>query len=186
MSDLDLQKFCSVDPCRYYLTRPFSFGEFSYASNGHVMIRIPRRSEIPEQEKKEVNWNAPLACHEGAQFSPPLDIKLPPLSDDAEPCVNCFDGRVHNCPDCECVCEDCNGTGNDIPERRTSTTLNGSLTALRYVRLILSLPGIVIGKSAGEGLPIPFQFDGGIGALMPLSRKYPTHIEVSAAKGEAT
>jgi hypothetical protein len=36
---VDLQGFCSTDSGRQNLQKPFSRGEFTWATNGHVLIR---------------------------------------------------------------------------------------------------------------------------------------------------
>ena len=48
MSDIDLQQFCSKDDTRPYICKPFSFGEFSYATNGHIIVRVARRADVEE------------------------------------------------------------------------------------------------------------------------------------------
>lgn len=180
MSNIDLQKFCGVDETRPYLMRPFSFGDFTYATNGHVMVRLPRISDVKEIEKSGT-WDKPLDCHAGADFRAADDFLLPALKPSEEEQCSVCDGRgyIHDCPDCECICSMCDGKGFEIAEKRTSTTLCGASCSLRYVRMILDLPGIEIsGNPSANGSPIPFRFEGGIGALMPLNCRYPDHIEI--------
>src|SRR5574337_601455 len=43
---IDLKKFCSKD--RPKLLDPFSGGEFTYASNGHIAVRVPRCAEYAD------------------------------------------------------------------------------------------------------------------------------------------
>lgn len=43
----DLTPFCSPD--RPELNRPFSDGPFSYATNGHVLLRVPRLAGVPDR-----------------------------------------------------------------------------------------------------------------------------------------
>ncbi len=45
---IDLKPFCGDNDIRYYLNEPFSEGEFTYATNGHILIRVPRRDDVPE------------------------------------------------------------------------------------------------------------------------------------------
>lgn len=46
---IDLQKFCSVkDDSRYFLHAPFSRGKYTYATNGHIVVRVARRDDVPE------------------------------------------------------------------------------------------------------------------------------------------
>lgn len=49
---IDLKPFCErADSYRDYLHQPWSRGAFTYASNGHIAIRVPRRDDVPENEK---------------------------------------------------------------------------------------------------------------------------------------
>ena len=48
---IDLKPFCSREVGREYLRQPFSFGEWTYATNGYVMVRVPRRDDVPENDK---------------------------------------------------------------------------------------------------------------------------------------
>ena len=40
---IDLQPFCGEDHDRWYLMKPLSFGDYTYATNGHIVIRVTRR-----------------------------------------------------------------------------------------------------------------------------------------------
>ena len=43
---INLDIFC--DPSSPGLTRPFSVGTWSYATNGHILVRVPRRDDVAE------------------------------------------------------------------------------------------------------------------------------------------
>lgn len=50
---LDLNQFCdptSREPGRD-LSVPFSLNEHTYATNGHICVRVPRRPDVPENNK---------------------------------------------------------------------------------------------------------------------------------------
>ena len=49
---MDLQQFCSVgdEYNRYRIHRPFSRGAWSWATNGHILVRVARRADIPEDQ----------------------------------------------------------------------------------------------------------------------------------------
>ena len=102
MQTLDLVKFC--DPCdiREYCRQPFNEGEFTIATNGHVLLAVKRDAafdgnpsrgpgavEILEIDKPHT-WHA----------LPPVDVDIPPIA----------------------VCAACRGTGKaikaDCPECR--------------------------------------------------------------------
>lgn len=171
---VDLQLYCSSDPYRTYLHKPFSSGAFSYGANGHIMVRVPRNEGIPEQTKQG-EWDRAFKALPDATFSTLSHKPIPehPLG----PCQAC-DGRgfLHNCPDCECECERCHGHGTTYPD--ISTTIRGQLYALRYVAMILALPGVQIADKTEPACPLLFKFDGGDGAVMPRTRQGREHIEI--------
>jgi hypothetical protein len=137
---LDLQQFCSTDETRHYLLNPFSRDGFTYATNGHIMVRVALRPDVPDVDKK-FNQEGPLKDLESATFFRP-SFELPPKPVRGE-CPTC-EGRgfKHNCPGCECQCGTCDGSGESDGERLFSTSIGPKIFALNYVRQVLSLPGI--------------------------------------------
>lgn len=90
MNAADLRRFCAeADDIRCYLCQPWSWGEWTYATNGHIMVRVPRMADVPENEKAP-DGEAVM----GKQVSPKNWIPVPAATMP---------------PDVEC--EDCNGTG---------------------------------------------------------------------------
>ena len=52
MTKDDLQKFCAgADDLRYYLQAPWSRDKWSYATNGHIIVRVPRLADVAEEPK---------------------------------------------------------------------------------------------------------------------------------------
>lgn len=174
---IDLSIFCGRDESRPYLLQPFSFGEFSYATNGHVMVRVPRLPDVAEQTQKG-KWDAPFEGLEQAAFSAPK-FTLPKQPAQDTECEAC-DGRgfEHDCPDCECTCSACDGSGSEAAEANVSTSYEGAVFALRYVRRVLALPGIELAHVKASDAPLFFRFDGGAGALMPMRGESANHINV--------
>ena len=43
---INLEIFC--DPSHPGLARPFSIDAWSYATNGHILVRVPRRDDVTE------------------------------------------------------------------------------------------------------------------------------------------
>jgi hypothetical protein len=81
---------------------PFSRGEYSYATNGHIGVRVPRRDDIPENESAPKAENAfskaepLLRSIEGASPIP----ALPPI--ETKRCHVCKgEGKVVKCDDCD-------------------------------------------------------------------------------------
>jgi hypothetical protein len=174
---VDLHPFCGSDEIRPYLMKPFSFGDFSYATNGHILVRVPKREGVEPPDKK-FNPDKPLADLEKASFTAPI-FKLPPQPAADTECEAC-DGRgyEHDCPHCECTCHACAGTGSQAAEGNYSTSYEGVNFALRYVRKMLALPGIEIAKPRDKEAPLLFRFEGGVGAVMPLRGTMLNHVEV--------
>jgi hypothetical protein len=166
---IDLKPFCGTQETRYYLLKPFSRGDFTYATDGHICVRVARRDDAPEQEIPDVTS---LSWAE-REYTPLPAIDLPAVS--MEPCMSCYDGSFHDCPDCQCKCEDCNGTGETDSDIKTSINLIGRPFALRYVRLIAALPNTAI--AAVDDKTIAFRFDGGEGLLKGLHKPKKNHIE---------
>jgi hypothetical protein len=173
-----LKDFCSKDPARYYLTEPFTQDEYTYATNGHIMVRVPKIDGVgPCKSHTPFNADGPLKGIDEIQFEP-FDFKLPLDPGSKGDCPDC-DGRgyEHDCPDCECECDLCHGSGEADPELRVSTTVAGRIFSLGYIRMITRLPGALIGKTK-DNTPLFFKFDGGVGAVMIRSAPLKDHIEI--------
>jgi hypothetical protein len=105
-SKIDLTLFCAAsgDP-RFYLTRPFSIGDYTLASNGHILIRIARQDDImpPENmpEKAAMTCvdlpsriNKKLGTETGALRLAEFDPELV----DCDTCAGA--GKINICPQC--------------------------------------------------------------------------------------
>lgn len=177
---IDLQPFCGADAARPYLMKPFSQGDFSFATNGHIMVRVARQEGV-DPPGKDFDANAPLAGVEQAAFAPPPAYTLPPLQTDLTECQKCDgSGHAHECPDCECPCERCDGTGRENPERHVSTRVGTAIYAMRYVRKMLALPDVEIAQPDPKA-PLLFRFRDGVGALMPRRCEDSKHVEIFKA-----
>lgn len=184
---IDLQQFCDTSEYRPYMRKPFSRGVFTYALNGIIGVRVPRLADAPEQENPEKPNLAQIPWDDLIGEVHPVALSLPPKKPKSvEECPDCFDGKEHDCPDCDCVCESCDGT-NKIEidgDRDHSIDLFGIPFDLKYVRLVAALPGIQIGKWPKpwrNGVGLAFVFEGGTGLLMPLGSPYKHHITEAAA-----
>ena len=180
---IDLKPFCGTEETRSYIMQPFSRGDFTYATDGHICVRVARLIDASEQDKPNVTklpWEALAA----ANFVPAPAFNLPAKADPTfEPC-DCYQGKIHDCPDCECECETCDGSGtikND-DDNNKSVGLLGISFARKYVRLLETLPGLQVATIGGlyDGIVgLAFKFDGGHGLLMPLRRQRKDHVEVT-------
>ena len=103
---IDLQRFCAneSDP-RPYLRAPFKRGQWVYATNGHVCVRVPVESE-PDAQESDRSPNA------GALFEKHIENReceflLMPKIPDLIQCSGCAgEGRVR-----AIKCAPCSGTG---------------------------------------------------------------------------
>jgi hypothetical protein len=180
---LDLQPFCSTDEARWYLTKPFSRDGFTWATNGHILVRVPLRGNIPDIDKK-FNQAKPIEGIETANFFTP-HFNLPPAPSTSDPCPKCEGrGSKHDCPECDCECETCDGRGDLDPERIISTRIGATIYSLFYVRQMFSLPNVElsVAEAKPDEKPLLFRFDGGVGALMPMRREAEQHIEIEPRK----
>lgn len=188
----DLLKFCSDR--RENLTAPWSAGDHTYATNGHVIVRVPRLPDVPENAlapKVAANEDhAMFPYAEPATWFPLSDIELP----DAPKCHDCDGKGTHpDCPECDgdgaitfsssqhdyevtCKscdgdpkphsCDNCGGTGKD--ERRfVRVSVGGACFQRHYLAMLKALPNCKIGPDVDPLKQAPFVFDGGDGLLMP-------------------
>src|SRR5882724_4272781 len=120
---LDLQQFCSMDECRYYRLKPFSCDGFTWATNGHVAVRVELRPDVPSPER-EINIKKLFERVNDVKFFKP-SFDLPPASTNKAECRSCNGrGFEHDFPDCECECEECGGSGTgDNAENHISTSI---------------------------------------------------------------
>lgn len=186
--DVDLQAFCAYKgerPRHKWLEAPFSFGDFSYATNGAIMVRVARREGIPGIAVQG-EWDKPLADRERFEFVPFL-LDLPPAPQIGS-CVSCDgSGWIASAED---ECEACHGRGWIDPELDISVELAGSIFCLSLVRRMAALPDIVISPASANFRavcdcdPLQFSFRGGIGALCPLRTHYDRMMQLRWPKGE--
>lgn len=161
--DIDLMPFCDDDPSRC-LDAPFSWGEWTYATNGHIAVRVPRLTEIPERQKAPNDKAEKIFSNNAATTYEPLPkVDLTPSQ-----CKQCGGrGRMHECPDCECECTLCYGSG----EADQIVKIGHLLFAGEYIRRMQALPGIEIGNLPNKADdPLLFRFTSGEGLLMPRRR----------------
>jgi hypothetical protein len=164
---IDLQKYCSDNPSRTNLQHPFSQGDYTYATNGEFLIRVPLQQDIPQQKEPDTSRVWPK--YEPETWVAPLAFDFP--EPETAYCESCFDGHRHHCPDCECACEECGGTG-EIPVIRR-VKLREIYIQKKYARLMLELPNLEIEAQPPLMGPVQFRFDGGRGLVMPFIGKTP-------------
>lgn len=192
--------FCMVPETamrsRYDLSQPFSRGPYSYATNGHIIVRVPRICEDAEAVFPKIEAVTEAITH--AKLSPL------PLLDVAEPteCPTCkgygavrphmaFGGQCEGCKRCtwgyvparkptedQEVCDTCEGRKTTWPKDAKVMLTSQCAIAPRYYLMIASLPNPRIDLTvdcvstswvkdqAIRG--VTFAFDGGDGLVMPI------------------
>lgn len=192
-----LKQFCHKGDHRTVdLARPFSEGDYTYASDGWIALRVPRVDGVPE------NGNAPLPSRLPWDHDEIGDwIDLPDYDlDDADDCRRCKgSGREKSCYECHgagevelhsgyhvysCECLTCGGGGilaavskDDDPCGDCNGTGKRLMTPVEWGRAHISmallerikvLPGVQLSKHGADLQPFRFKWDGGVGLVMPM------------------
>ena len=137
-----LKKFVSQDDPRKYMRSPFTRGEWTYATNGHIAVRVPKIDGVEILPEKHI---------------PNLDGLFQSAGD------NDFIALPWMPPLEECLL--CGGTG---AKRNAPAKVGGSHFDLFYLHLINGLPGAKFSPGARQLDMARFVFDGGEGILMPM------------------
>lgn len=196
---LDLLKtFCGKDETRIVLTQPFSDEQWTYATDGRILIRVPKMDHPPLKESESLlpGNNAEQMvkrCQEifavktdDGNF---MDLPKEPEQGWGEICFACNgSGKTQDlvCEHCGCVnegvydsereCENCYDGRNfkDLKIRFGEQLLNPV-----YLRKLAKLPGVKAAQAKDKNpcafdsitCAITFVFDGhGEGRLMPMRK----------------
>jgi len=182
MIDMEtLRKFCSTDPDRPSIQEPFARLQWTVATNGHVLIRVARFPDM-EEGPHAPNTERVFSRFIDGPWRPANKVTLPALIEESAMCEACKGlGTLHDCPHCTCDCWDCGSTGavTVSSDDRKSASIGPQPYALKYVRLIHSLPGLQLPKKPPKDGPVSFRFDGGEGLLMPLTWAALDHLDIS-------
>lgn len=158
--DVDLKRFCSED--RNTLLEPFNRAGYTWATDGKILLRVPLRIDVPERED---------APHAERVWTKPTELLVPikpfdlPVPSSVE-CAECSGrGTEHDCPDCSCECEVCEGKGRIDDQTYVSV---GEHAAMPYrdALKILSLPGLEAEALTDVATRLHFRFRGGEGIVM--------------------
>jgi hypothetical protein len=198
MTREELQRFCSTADAGPRIATPWSAGEWSYATDGKLLVRVPRLPDVPERS------DAPALDRAVFLFTEDVDWRdipsLPdPVMDDCRDCGG--KGLERNlCETCEgdgkvgCECDECGDTHTRTcrvcgGDGYTSTTgkpcpwcagvgkredvqcweIGSTIFDVRLLRRIANnLPNPKIIPS-GRNMA-PMKFDGGRGYVMPMIR----------------
>ena len=158
---IDLLPFCGKDSYGPYIATPFTRHGFTWATNGHIAVRVPLRPDVDERD------DAPHIEKVWSDAKSPLKevipFKLPErMMADCDIC----DGRghMHECPDCSCKCEECHGSG--MVEIINSVSVGKVFIQSRYAALMMSLPALRVEMAADKCDRVHFDFEGGCGLVI--------------------
>jgi hypothetical protein len=184
---IDLQKFC--DPTRDYLSKPFSLGDYSYATNGHIALRLPRRDDVKQAQDvraenavNHINSYIDEFQEKPGPMLPIPDGELP--ARESRPCDFCGgEGKLDHCPTCDqpCDCPECDGTGEILGDHPGVEIAAGAVASAVYLGWIRELPAprFRVKKDDDPRAQIYFEFDGGVGIL---AGRLPSPSDVSLVK----
>ena len=157
-----LQQFCAGEgDIRYYLRAPFNQGAHTYATNGHIAIRVPRMEGFEEREEQKIKMlfaTAPKLQLVSLPEIPPVTMKVCSWCDGS--------GKYH--VDRPYKCDVCRGSGQE--EDVISVPIGAAVVANKCAAMIASLPNAKIGIPQDATSPITFTFDGGEGLVMGMRR----------------
>lgn len=124
VQQVDLTRFAYVDDGRESIRTPWSAGEHSFASDGWILIRVPRRDDIPERD------NAPNVEGIFRGASPMENLRPMPAVELPAPrrCRMCSGmGWMKTCGECDgdgvVACDEC-GHESDCDECGSIGTLS--------------------------------------------------------------
>jgi hypothetical protein len=190
---MNLQPFCHPNRAYGSLSTPFSRGEHTYATDGHLIVRVPRLADVFERD------NTPRVDHLGWNHAELEDWANPPEIDQAtlKLCSVCKgSGKTNICPECdgdgeviaeshmreyevvcktcggdgkiaggEDVCDHCLGNGKDIDN---PVPWRGGHVSGQLLARLSTLPGLQLSRYGEPTEVIRFKFDGGDGLVMPM------------------
>lgn len=193
---MDLRRFCSHTRIECML--PWSLGEHTYATNGHILIQVPRRPDIPERDDAPCIDKVMDSLCSGPAWT------IPPVTPKYRQCGTCEGtGLITTCPECNGVgnvllsnkyhsyditCESCDGEGcipapKDSSEQQECIDCGGAkkwpveepvkvgdtcVFNAHYLQLITDECPNARICTKGELEPATVIFDGSIAVLMPM------------------
>ncbi len=158
---MNLKRFCLKDSWQTAddaFEKPWSAGEYTYATDRNIAVRIPRDQAVGEARFHEATIDKLLA-----EFPPHIAFQDLPGSD----CPECDGSSIlvfhSKCFDYEVECRTCSEEGQGEHE---AVQIGPIFFQRKYVRLMQSLPCCKIAVIDDYSKPSKFVFDGGEGLIM--------------------
>ncbi len=160
-----LQTFCSTDETRAILMKPWSVGDKTVATDGRILVIVPRIPDVAENDKAPKLEAVTVDVIPKSEPSP-LPDKLP--EPDMQDCTFCYgDGHVEIGGGKSVRCEECEGEKQyrkAIPIKVGTQNLSDL-----YLEKIKDLPNLkIFNHATDDSGAATFTFDGGSGLLMPI------------------
>jgi hypothetical protein len=176
----DLHPFCldiPDDAGRHgRLERPWSSGEYTYATNGWVIVKVPRLAEVeardgvPKDAEIERCWGMTRTQKQFRTL--PAGLKLPADDEpETQDCWLCHGSGIglHPCPHCKCQCPHCEGTGAvAVAKFNEPIKIFGTLFSPKLIKTLMGLPDLQFSAKPPKRKPARFTFTGGEGLIMPM------------------
>lgn len=170
---VDLMQFCSEERDLAYLSRPWTRGGYTFATNGHILVRVAARGDVPDS-KKAPGTDRIFALQPTGPFVDAPKQKFPVFV--SRPCKLCLGSGYEPDPEPGLEAEECEGCwGSGKVQERRSAKLGGMTFNICYLRQVWSLPGLLLGPDVPNDHPWFFRFDGGEGALMQMRGGHADH-----------
>ena len=160
---------------KYDMSTPFVVGDFCYATDGHVIMRVPATGEIrmafaalPVREKRRLSANSIATVWEDADAFV-ADPTSPPSLSGYPACKQCGGSGRSWCECCDQACN-CPNCDNGIPISIGIPVGGGVKIAPRYAHLLIEHGASLFSRRDGaRNKAIRFTAPGGVeGRLMPL------------------
>lgn len=178
---IDLMKFCSKSNDRVNINEPFSKGKWTYATNAHICVRIPRL-HVPQFPERKDAPDCEKIFREAEEGGPYEWVDVPEVGISTVECDVCDGtGKWSETGLPDIACEDCEGTGKLQQIKPIAFRLGDAMIWLSDVYLDLirkELPhpeigltekAATIGKVTHHNIkPVKIRFDGGTGLLMSM------------------
>ena len=151
---------------------PWSDGEYTFASNGRIVLRVPRRANVPQSDFLTARVMSLLADAETllAEYPhsslPAVEIPVRPRF---KPCENCHGtGQSASAESSSGEdCDACEGTGMVETDPLAIQIAPGVFLADNILRLLKTLPGLQISLHPFRK-PLHLRFEEGDGCAMPI------------------
>ena len=183
-----LEPFCSGYIEK--MLKPWSRGEFTYASDGFCVVRVPRMAdapEIPNPVNAEAIFNVTPEPTEGFIALPSIE-EIGELKD----CPKCHGKVIQECQECggdgelelesdfntyTVECKSCGGNGEECAECRglgfieptPHCKIGNARFTTGYIRAFMKLPGAVIAVNLQPNKASWIKFKGGDGLVMAVT-----------------